>query len=621
MIELEEEIEFTRDLFQVGKATFKYRGNLDKYNSEKSGINHFSHEHYYQIHIKDIQPLQEDQYHWKPKLLELKNFDKNIIGQLADDADNDKYQLDIDRLFIIEPIKLAHSQNEGDEIHGFVEDITVVFKMHRQETGLVCKKDIKTGLEEIRDGILHYEITTGERCADGTCETVWIPELAPPPPSDKACPKDEPTGNREDKENCHRLEFYSGIRNSQSGQCETYWGEWNCKECEQDKWTGRERTIAGWVQREYYNKDCSTYWKNFEKVKGCLEGCSDIFTWIPILLLTLIPIWLSVKYGSFMPILLGIGIPLLLASFGFILNFLGRFPNGVNRFLRLLMNLVILFVLVSILNGIFSLFDSRNWGGGRSSESWEDNNYEVEHIDYDNEMNVEDEEDRPDLLKVKLRWRDFAKNRYTGTYYLNKDEIKQSAASLHTLESYNYSRYQPVYSQVFQNDKNKLNSMYHMLDSIKLSKKLDTKDFANVITTMVQSIEYVLILDRGCNDPMVLQNNDVRKMLQSGIECAGNAPYGIKTPLEFLSSMKGDCDTRTLLLYTIFKHYKYDVAIINSEFYGHSMLGLSIPGARGVYKQYKGKKYYFWETTNTGYRLGELEREMGNLNFWNVELN
>lgn len=160
-----------------------------------------------------------------------------------------------------------------------------------------------------------------------------------------------------------------------------------------------------------------------------------------------------------------------------------------------------------------------------------------------------------------------------------------------------------------------------MLDSVRISNQQNKINFAYTIVSMIQNIDYVLILDRSCNDKTVLRNEQIRKMLQSGIPCDGNAPYGIKTPLEFLTSFNGDCDTRTLLLYTILKHYSYDVAIINSQFYGHSMLGLNIEGARGMYKFNNGVKYYFWETTSMNCYLGELGNTMQNINYWKIMLN
>ena len=160
-----------------------------------------------------------------------------------------------------------------------------------------------------------------------------------------------------------------------------------------------------------------------------------------------------------------------------------------------------------------------------------------------------------------------------------------------------------------------------MLDSIRLNKRQNKLQFANTIVSMVQSIDYVLILEEDCDDPNVLRNNQIRQMKLTGVPCEGYAPFGIKTPVQFLSDLKGDCDSRTLLLYTIFQHYKYDVAIINSDYYGHSILGLNVQGAGGVFKSINGRRYYFWETTSKGFGIGQLPNETGMLNYWKIELN
>jgi hypothetical protein len=178
-----------------------------------------------------------------------------------------------------------------------------------------------------------------------------------------------------------------------------------------------------------------------------------------------------------------------------------------------------------------------------------------------------------------------------------------------------------VYKKLYEHDKFGLLSMYSMFDSIKRANDLNQYEFAQVIVSMVQSLDYVLILDVGCTSNAVQRNREIQAMIRSGILCDGHHTYGIKTPLRFASDLKGDCDTRTVLLYTLLENFNFDVAIINSEIYQHSMLGLHLPNQNGAFKLHDGKKYYFWETTSIGYKLGELPRSNGNLNFWNVVLN
>jgi hypothetical protein len=51
------------------------------------------------------------------------------------------------------------------------------------------------------------------------------------------------------------------------------------------------------------------------------------------------------------------------------------------------------------------------------------------------------------------------------------------------------------------------------------------------------------------------------------------------------------------------------------------MLGISLPLKHGAYKIANRSKYYFWETTSKGFLPGYLPFELGNMNYWNVELN
>ncbi len=50
---------------------------------------------------------------------------------------------------------------------------------------------------------------------------------------------------------------------------------------------------------------------------------------------------------------------------------------------------------------------------------------------------------------------------------------------------------------------------------------------------------------------------------------------GVYAPVEFVSNLRADCDTRTVMIYTLLSRFNYDVAILNSEKYRHSVLGLN----------------------------------------------
>lgn len=629
MQEYLEEIEFERHLFFEGVATLKYSGKLKKFESEKEGVSVFRHARYYDVEISEIKELSQDEYrNWK-KLFELRNLEGDVVARYLED----NYRLNVDVLYIHEEPVLTHNQVEGEDVHGFFVSIPVAFKMRKKEKALACKKGLATGAEEQRDDGVYAEFFTGEfeDEVNKICATHWVKIGGTP------CVEGAETGEVEYKGNQYRKEYFKA-------NCERYWGDWIGEKCIQDSPTGEERVENGYKQKQFYNIDCSTYWKNVVKIDDGGDngegngGCWDLFSIIPLILFFGLLIYLSVYFHSILPILLGVGAPLLVMLVLGALRLFDRFPKQITFVGVWLFRILLFLLLISFVHGMLSLFKSSNWEGGNNGKkpdnetvhSWDIDESDVYVSPDGQESNYIPE--KPDgsmdedhkirkKIKVTLDWSTVSGKKYTGSYELYKDEINSSAANLRMTSFSNFTSYNMVYRSVYNKDKYFLNSVYAMLDSIRESNSLNRMEFANAITGMVQSIDYVLILESDCNDPKVLVDADIRNMLRSGVSCEGNAPFGIKTPLEFLSTMKGDCDTRTLLLFTLFKYFNYEVAIINSDYYGHSMLGLNLSSARGVYKKYNGVKYYFLETTNKGFAIGELPREMSYMNFWNVEIN
>ena len=90
--------------------------------------------------------------------------------------------------------------------------------------------------------------------------------------------------------------------------------------------------------------------------------------------------------------------------------------------------------------------------------------------------------------------------------------------------------------------------------------------------------------------------------------------------IEFLKKYTGDCDTRTVLLFILLNAYGYDTVILNSYVYKHSVIGINLPTSGYNYKYSNGKKYYTWETTNTGWELGDMPAEFNDLKYWYLAL-
>ena len=154
---------------------------------------------------------------------------------------------------------------------------------------------------------------------------------------------------------------------------------------------------------------------------------------------------------------------------------------------------------------------------------------------------------------------------------------------------------------------------------INKEKQLSQMEFAEMVVTCVQDIPYSFVFQEACL-PANNYEDSIKDILQKCPECCiGNIAYGIQNPVSFISNLKGDCDTRTVLVYSILKHFDYDVAILNSEFYKHSILGLNIPSS-GKVKLYRGKKYALWETTAKYFSAGVLPSNFDDIRHWNVVL-
>lgn len=243
----------------------------------------------------------------------------------------------------------------------------------------------------------------------------------------------------------------------------------------------------------------------------------------------------------------------------------------------------------------------------RSCTTEYDYTYEPEDTNYDYE-----EFDSVDLVQRHHRnWLD---------YYNNSNYKVHYAVSLKEKDNAYYNRdafrvdywendddfWKKVYFELYDKNKDRLTFLQDSLILIRDSLNLDRDDFARMVVSFVQDIPYNYILPESCEG-------------YDDHPCVPNVKYGILSPVEFLTTLQGDCDTRTVLLFTLLKNFGYSPIILNSNEYLHSMLGLDI-SASGDYLIYKGSRYAFWETTNVGWLPGMLPPDMSNTSYWNVIL-
>lgn len=176
-----------------------------------------------------------------------------------------------------------------------------------------------------------------------------------------------------------------------------------------------------------------------------------------------------------------------------------------------------------------------------------------------------------------------------------------------------------LYKYIEKKDGPSLDLVMLAFKEINNEKRLNSMEFAEMVVSCIQDIPYSLVFPGACETP---ENYDdpIRRILESCPECCiGNKRFGIQNPVSFIKNLKGDCDTRTVLIYSILKHFNYDIAIVNSEFYRHSILGINLP-ASGLHKIYNGKKYVLWETTAKYFEVGNLSPNFNDLTHWNVIL-
>jgi hypothetical protein len=343
-----------------------------------------------------------------------------------------------------------------------------------------------------------------------------------------------------------------------------------------------------------YKWDRGTYQYTGKAEPGCVAGLGEILSIIMIILF-----FLSMgPYGIVLLIILG-----------FIFLLLGYFGRALVWIFQIGLVVFILLTVISII------------GSHRTRSNSE---RAPENVDEVSEVRTikRDSRQTADSILIQHRvWQDYDENQYEGDYSLSIQDLVQSRLFKNklTFTTSTTPDYDKMLYYLKSEDASKLKGLYVLFDSLRQVRQLDSIAFAEMIVCFVQDIPYTLILDKAC-DPGLYTDRATRDYLLKGSgDCDGDQRFGINTPVEFLGSLKGDCDTRTLLLYTIFARYNYSVAILSSEIYTHSILAVNLPLPGKAYL-YRGQRYVVWETTASGIRPGLLSGDISNFNFWRISL-
>jgi len=368
-----------------------------------------------------------------------------------------------------------------------------------------------------------------------------------------------PTGNVEYKDNYKRIEyFYNDFKT-------TFWDNWK------------------------YNKQSNTNYS---------DGCLSSF-------LGIIGLVIGVTFFIFLLPQLGILLPILIIPF-----LLHIFPSNIwNWIIRIFASLLLFAFIASIYYSI-----------SNTNSNYVPRKYAVDNVNEKTDT-LKRISEKDTIISHFRSWRDYDNNLYEGLYFVKYTAYQNAKSFKNNLQITGNSQaeYDKILFSLKENDNENINSLYLLFDTLNFEKNLDNIAFAKMIVSFVQDIPYTLVLPENC-DPNLYSDNFIKQYLNSNnAKCDGFEKFGINTPVEFLATLNGDCDTRTLLLYTILAHYNYDVALLSSELYSHSIIGINLP-LEGKGYDYNNQKYIFWETTSPNIKPGILPSEISNTNNWRISL-
>ena len=370
--------------------------------------------------------------------------------------------------------------------------------------------------------------------------------------------------------------------------------------------TGRTKGLRGYQWKEQWLADGTTGWVSPVYSGTDKLGCGGIIGGIFSFFL------LFAFLAAIGP--QGILTLLLLAAVGLVVSF---FSILIRPLLWILMLIMVVTMIWSLTTRVVRgpLTRSVVFSNDRTDE----NSFVVREQTEDRDRFVVGE---PDSLIVHHRvWKDYVDSVYEGDISIRASDMAKSGAFKAGLAiSGDALRgYDRMLGALASHDSSQLFGIYRLLDSVRAGRRLNSERFAEVIVAFVQDIPYTLILDRDC-DPQLYKDAFTRRYLESAdANCEGFQRFGINTPTEFMGTLAGDCDTRTLLLYTLLTHYGYDAAILSSELYSHSLLGVVLP-AQGLTYAFHGKNYVLWETTTPNMPPGIIGQPFNNLSDWRVSL-
>ena len=227
------------------------------------------------------------------------------------------------------------------------------------------------------------------------------------------------------------------------------------------------------------------------------------------------------------------------------------------------------------------------------------------------------------LTGHRIRWNDFFPREYFASYSTSSKQFEDSRsmhpAFANPMVSDEMQYWNAVYSEFSGRDLPKLDSLCGYFAKEQQQKNLNSVQTAEMVITFIQEIPYCLVHEGSCREAD-LQAVFIREYHQSGKPCLPEIIAGVQSPYEFLHNLKGDCDTRSLLGFSILSRLGIPASIWVSQAYGHSVLGVGLGSGSAYYKMAGGIRHAAVELTAKGFRLGMISPEQGDMNNWKIAL-
>ena len=226
------------------------------------------------------------------------------------------------------------------------------------------------------------------------------------------------------------------------------------------------------------------------------------------------------------------------------------------------------------------------------------------------------------FLKHQLNWNDNSNNFHSGIFKVRSDfynisRLKRDKLEVNANDSRTY--YAIIYRNLINQNNDYLTEIIKEYKKIGRTKNMNKSDFADMVVSSIQSIPYYLVHDLSHREADRVYGGFISEYHRTGGPCLDKIKFGVQSPTEFMGNFKGDCDTRSVLLYHVLSKLGFNVVVLASDEYSHAIIGVS-GNYRGDYLKYQGLKYYVWETTAKGFTPGSISDECSNMRYWYIAM-